>query len=400
MESRVSENKVLKQDSVKFNKSRIYFIDNIKVFLILLVIVHHVGQAYGPTGGFWYYKSSLKDNVDWLGSFFAVNASFFMGLFFMISGYFIPYSYDRNGKNKFLKDKIIRLGIPLIFGVLIIQPLQMYFYYSRYSDNMPISFIKYYQNIYLGIGGKPSWFKDVIGWPEMFFGHLWFIQHLLLYIIIYWVLRSVFTKYKIQTSAKNSIYLNITVITVLVTFVSAIVRIEYPIDKWIGLFGFIQTEVAHLPQYIILFITGIISFRKKWFTKFNKTVGYISLSIGLIMAMVVYLHTIIPVTVTRILYDNWTLYETFMSAFICWGLIVFFRERLNGTSNIIKFLVENAYAAYIFHVPIVLIMQYSFDKASFLGALEKFIIVSILSIIITFLLSYFIRKIPYVNKVI
>ncbi|MBC2578846.1 hypothetical protein [Clostridium sp. DJ247] len=40
-------------------KNRIYFLDNLKVFLTFLVIIHHIGQAYGPTGGFWQYKSSL-----------------------------------------------------------------------------------------------------------------------------------------------------------------------------------------------------------------------------------------------------------------------------------------------------------------------------------------------------
>ncbi len=30
---------------------RFYFLDNLRVALIILVIAHHVGQAYGPTGG-------------------------------------------------------------------------------------------------------------------------------------------------------------------------------------------------------------------------------------------------------------------------------------------------------------------------------------------------------------
>ena len=50
-------------------KKRMYFVDNLKIFLIMLVIVHHVGQAYGPTGGFWEYKSSLHENIPALGCF-------------------------------------------------------------------------------------------------------------------------------------------------------------------------------------------------------------------------------------------------------------------------------------------------------------------------------------------
>ncbi len=36
-------------------EKRLYYLDNLKVFLIVLVIMHHVGQAYGTTGGGWFY---------------------------------------------------------------------------------------------------------------------------------------------------------------------------------------------------------------------------------------------------------------------------------------------------------------------------------------------------------
>ncbi|HOG46891.1 MAG TPA: hypothetical protein PLJ35_03290 [Anaerolineae bacterium] len=32
---------------------RLYYLDNLRVALTVLVIAHHVGQAYGPTGGYW-----------------------------------------------------------------------------------------------------------------------------------------------------------------------------------------------------------------------------------------------------------------------------------------------------------------------------------------------------------
>lgn len=32
--------------------NRLTYLDNLKIFLVMLVIIHHVGQAYGQTGGF------------------------------------------------------------------------------------------------------------------------------------------------------------------------------------------------------------------------------------------------------------------------------------------------------------------------------------------------------------
>jgi len=89
--------------------NRLHYLDNLKVFLIFLVIVHHVGQAYGATGGAWYYAYPGQ-RVQALSNFFGFNASFFMGLFFFISGYFFPASFDRHGARKFILDKLIRFG--------------------------------------------------------------------------------------------------------------------------------------------------------------------------------------------------------------------------------------------------------------------------------------------------
>lgn len=49
-------------------KQRIVYVDVIKVFLTCIVVAHHAGQAYGPTGGVWPVTDNNKTN--WLGQFF------------------------------------------------------------------------------------------------------------------------------------------------------------------------------------------------------------------------------------------------------------------------------------------------------------------------------------------
>ena len=91
------------------------YLDNLKVFLTVLVIFHHAGQAYGSGGGWAYQPSNSGEFLPWIWHFFSVNAGFFMGLFFLISGYFVPASYDRQGGRVFVRKKLMRLGIPLLF---------------------------------------------------------------------------------------------------------------------------------------------------------------------------------------------------------------------------------------------------------------------------------------------
>jgi glucan biosynthesis protein C len=89
------------------------------------VIVFHMMIIYAGTGSWGLYKEGRQDTITAvLGTWFvAVNQAYFMSLFLLISAYFIPGSYDRKGAGRFLKDRLIRLGIPLVIYSWIISPL-------------------------------------------------------------------------------------------------------------------------------------------------------------------------------------------------------------------------------------------------------------------------------------
>ncbi len=61
---------------------RLYFLDNIKVLLTILVISHHTCQAY-TIGGDWIIKDGVTGVL--LQNFLTVNMTFFMGGFFLLS---------------------------------------------------------------------------------------------------------------------------------------------------------------------------------------------------------------------------------------------------------------------------------------------------------------------------
>ncbi|CAD7966065.1 unnamed protein product [Amoebophrya sp. A120] len=108
-------------------KPRLLFLDNLKVFLTLAVVFFHVSIGFGA----WKWQAytltvgNHKDNV--LGKALSVvnlvNQSYFMSLFFFISGFFVPSSLQRKGAVAFLEDKFMRLGIPLVLGGFVFFPL-------------------------------------------------------------------------------------------------------------------------------------------------------------------------------------------------------------------------------------------------------------------------------------
>ncbi|MBB4038712.1 hypothetical protein GGR34_000341 [Microvirga flocculans] len=94
------------------------WIDRLRAGLTVLVITHHATITYGASGS-WFFKATEAISVP-LTFMAAVNQAFFMGLFFMVSGYLAPASLDRKGTVGFLTDRAIRLGLPvLVFGFLL-----------------------------------------------------------------------------------------------------------------------------------------------------------------------------------------------------------------------------------------------------------------------------------------
>ncbi len=107
---------------------RLFFIDNLRVFLIALVFLVHLAITYGSPLGIWYYQEgqvSMPSAVVYI-LFQAITQAFFMGLLFLISGYFTPSSYDRKGSKQYLKERLTRLGIPLLIFLIVVEPIVDY----------------------------------------------------------------------------------------------------------------------------------------------------------------------------------------------------------------------------------------------------------------------------------
>jgi len=97
-----------------------------------------------------------------------------MPLFFLIAGYFVSQSYDKQGICSFLKKRLLRLGLPFIIFVLGIMPLFMYT--LCYFNNLDLDLLS-------------SW-RCVLNTFQVH--HLWFLAQLLLFSIGYalWWLNS------------------------------------------------------------------------------------------------------------------------------------------------------------------------------------------------------------------
>ena len=78
--------------------SRLSYLDNLRIYLTVLVIVHHASIAFG-VGGDWLVDDPSVDEISpiFLTFFTAVNQSYFMSAFFLLAGYFTPRSLEKKG---------------------------------------------------------------------------------------------------------------------------------------------------------------------------------------------------------------------------------------------------------------------------------------------------------------
>ncbi|HEY2401072.1 MAG TPA: acyltransferase family protein, partial [Steroidobacteraceae bacterium] len=111
------------------NPPRLYYIDNLRWTLVILVISMHAGDTYSPLGN-WYFVDRTPLATPVLLLFAAWQMflqAFFMGLLFFIAGLFVPPSFDRKGTVSFVRDRARRLGVPLLFYMFVLGPVTEYY---------------------------------------------------------------------------------------------------------------------------------------------------------------------------------------------------------------------------------------------------------------------------------
>ncbi len=361
--------------------ARLSFIDNIKILLTILVVMHHAGQPYGPTGGRWPLTHAEHERM--LGPFFHVNASYFMALFFLISAYFLPRAYERKGAVKFLKDRLLRFGVPVLFFGLIVFPV-LFWLFDPKAANFPA-----------------FWFQSVIVEHKFEFGHLWFLSHLLVYAVIYVILgRLGWLGKQGVTPRRFPSNLTIAAYVTGLAMVSIVVRHWFPIDRWV--FIGVPTELAHLPQYFSFFVIGILAYRFGWLQDIPRRTGQLWLAIGIATVAFRYTYTAARWRFLRgpgtALDFIWNLWEALLCVGMCLGLIYLFRACCNWQGTFHRFLSVNAYGVYLFHLPILIAIQVALEQTAY-GPVTLTLISGVATLAACYLLTAMLRWIPGVKRV-
>jgi len=389
------------EQAVSNKNTRLFFIDHWRAFLAILVVLHHISLVYGASlQGYYYVEppfTSPKAFVQLL-AFALVNQGWFMGTFFLIAGYFTPGSFDRKGAGSFIKDKALRLGIPLLVFYFVLSPISFIGYYLMPAEMTGIT------NGFTWAGFWKA-YPDFIG-----LGPVWFLAMLLVFNLGYMIWRGVTRKPEATSQTKSSIpsYLGIGIFVLALAGVSYLWRMAVPLGKSVWQFP----TLAYLPQYLSLFVIGIVASRKDWFRTIPRSMGTVGFVIAIVAGIVLF-----PLAFSGQMFslelsdalDNsmgnghwqsafYTLWDSIFAVGISLGLLTFFRSNFNRQNWFGSFLAQQSYAVYLIHIPIIVFLAYSMRNI-IVDSLFKFELASLIIIPVCFGIAALIRKIPFVSKV-
>ena len=380
----------LSQSAVIPERSKkLFYIDNLKVGLITLVVLQHALITYGVEGG-WYYaqKTTLTSAVVPMTLLAIINQSFFMGFFFFLSAYFVPGSYNKKGAAIFVKDRLIRLGIPLVFYSFILSPMLIYLVYY-FGEGHHISFIQF-------LDGFHDWIN---------FGVLWFVAALLLFTLVYVLWRIVSKKYqsKSLTAPSSRMILGFAAAVGILSFLA---RIVFPIGWILNPVGF---QLAYFSQYVALFLLGLVASKNNWLDTFpyHKGKRFARYAPRLLLFLMV-ISVIEKVAKTPQAYLTgglhwqqlfYAVWEQLLGFSIIVALLSYGKKLWNKSSLLMGKLSRNAFAVYIFHPLVLITLSLSFRNWDVDPAL-KFLVVAPLAVVGSFLLASVITLIPGVRKII
>jgi len=358
-------------------------------------VLHHIALVYGAGAPFYYVEPPWTDPLAFTVflTFILINQAFFMGALFLMSGYFTPGSFERKGPRSFLKDRVLRLGIPLVVFIFVLSPIASIGYYQ-----MPASLT--------GITSPLTWQK----YPKLIgFGPLWFVAMLLIFDFGYAAWRMA-TRNRASQPRINSAppgYLTIGTFILALALASYLIRIVVPLGKFaLDVFP----TLAYLPQYLSFFVLNIIASRRNWFrTIANKTGG-----IGLIMALVVTVLLFpialsgLPLRLTGTGSDfvgngHWqsavyALWDSIFAVGMCLGLITLFRRFLDRPGRLGRFLSQQSFTVYIIHAPVIVLLAVSL-KGIQLQPLLKFGLAAAIGVPLCFVVAHIVRRIPLVSRI-
>jgi len=359
-------------------------IDALRAAVTALVVFHHAALTYGAIGGWYYRELPPSPTVPslLLVLFCTTNQAWFMGLFFLLAGYYTPAAYERRGATAFLRGRLVRLGAPLVVYAPLLHPL----------------------TVALAQTAQGRSFSGALAWLYVHArfepGPLWFAEALLIFTAAYAAWRSLRRPTKSAFPSDGAL-LGAALSTGAAAFV---LRLVWPVGVNVG---FLQ--LGYFASYIVLFAAGCVAAPGRWLENIAEPIKRRWLRIAWLA------FPLFPAVAIVGGHISWlggraeggmnvqALVYAFWEPFVAWGfilgLLALFEKRFAAPGRLGRKIARRAYLVYIIHPPILVAVALAWRSVE-APALLKFVVTGSVACVACYLVAGLLLRTRIVARVV
>ncbi len=364
---------------------RALWLDNLRIALIAGVIVAHVATAYVVDVD-WYYQE--RTTTQWASTVLSfpvlLAAVFGLGPLFLVAGALSSGSLARKGPVSFVRGRLLRLGVPMLVYLFLIDPVTDYL--GRLRSDHPWTLWDCLSN--------RTGTRDL--------GPLWFVSALLVFSLAYAGWRSVRPRPLVTGQV-----LRVGQLVLAASLIAA--------GSWVTWLHWTYTSdivvnlnLAHWPQDAVLFALGALAGERGWLETLGheraRACGWVAAGGVLAVAVVAGLALAADDIDSMHGGVHWQA-ATFaiaagaVAVTLPLWLVDLFKRHWDRQGQLAKRASRGCYAAYLLHPPVLVLLSLAALSLP-LPPEAKFVLVAALGVPAAFLVGYGVAQVPGVRRVI
>ncbi|WP_226643123.1 acyltransferase family protein [Mesobacillus subterraneus] len=352
--------------------TRHFDMDWIKVLATLLVFLYHCSMFFNSFD--WHIKNNFIDHT-YIEFFSLLVGNWIMPIFFVLSGMATYYALNKRNSKSFIKERLLRLGLPLLLGIFLLSPPQVYIERltnQQFKGSFLEFFPHYFDGLYLEMGGTGNF---------AFFGHhLWYLLMLLLFSV---TALPFFIKTREIAARKEFNVLHYLFIPIPLFIVALTVNNVVNLASWGIIF------------YLLLYALGFYFFARESMRKFVHKIGVVAGALS-ILSTASYITWVFFYGFPMEVSFAWTVFMM-IRVLLVWNMIFFILylgdKYLNVSNRALKYSSEASMPFYVLHQPVIIIIGFFIYNLEWPVPVKLTFLISAAFIIILGLYELIIRRV-------
>lgn len=360
--------------------ARLVYLDNLKWVLIAGIIAYHTANAYGALGAWIYTEPSLSPLAQTPFSAPAiVGILFALETFMLVAGLLTPASLTRKGTSGFLRDRLLRLGGPLLATVGLVTPAVIW--------------------LILEVIGYPASLPGILQWQLQHLepGPMWFVGVLLIFTMCYAGWRWIRPARKTEPTPLRMRHLVFA--AGLMAALTFLVWLPFPLNS-------VQPLEIHLwewPQLTIPFAMGVLAGERGWLARRPSALIRRACWLAPLPALAIFVWMFMAYRSSQPPYISSSIQGWHWQAGVLamvWSVVAvgfslamidLFRQVATWSGRLVRSLSRDSYAAFFLQYPVLTVLELGLRRFAWPGEV-KVALVAPAGIVISFALAWAVRR--------